>query len=54
MIDLFDRLKGRGIIPVVKIEDAGDALALADALIAGGLPVAEVTFRTAAGAQAIS
>ncbi len=54
MVDLFDRLKGRGIIPVVRIEDAGDALGLADALIAGGLPVAEVMLRTEAAAQAIS
>ena len=53
-MDVFDRLKGRGIVPVVKIEDAGDALGLADALITGGLPVAEVTFRTDAAADAIS
>ena len=54
MGELFERLKERGIVPVVKIEHAGDALGLADALIAGGLPVAEVTFRTEAAAQAIA
>ena len=43
-----------GVVPVVAIEDAADALPLADALIAGGLPVAEITFRTAAGAEVIS
>lgn len=41
------------IIPVVAIQDAGDALPLADALIRGGLPCAEITFRTAAAAAAI-
>jgi len=41
------------IIPVVAIHDAGDALPLADALIRGGLPCAEITFRTAAAACAI-
>lgn len=41
------------IIPVVAIQDAGDALPLADALIRGGLPCAEITFRTAAAAGAI-
>ena len=53
-MDMFERLKGRGIIPVVKIDDAADALGLVDALIAGGLPVAEVTFRTDAAAEAIA
>lgn len=42
-----------GVVPVVAIENAADALPLADALIAGGLPVAEITFRTAAGAEVI-
>jgi 2-dehydro-3-deoxyphosphogluconate aldolase/(4S)-4-hydroxy-2-oxoglutarate aldolase len=41
------------IIPVVAIQDAEDALPLADALIRGGLPCAEITFRTAAAASAI-
>jgi len=41
------------IIPVVAIQDAADALPLADALIMGGLPCAEITFRTAAAASAI-
>lgn len=42
-----------GIIPVIAIEDAGKAVPLARALTAGGLPAAEVTFRTAAGEEAI-
>lgn len=51
---MFERLKRHGIVPVVRIEDAGDAVGLADALIAGCLPVAEVTFRTDAAAEAIA
>ena len=42
------------IIPVVVLHDAADARPLGEALIAGGLPVAEVTFRTDAAAEAIS
>lgn len=42
-----------GIVPVVKIDRAEDALPLAKALCAGGLPCAEVTFRTSAAAEAI-
>ncbi len=41
------------LVPVVVLDDAADADALATALVAGGLPVAEVTFRTAAAADAI-
>ena len=42
-----------GIVPVIAIDDAEKAVPLAKALVAGGLPVAEVTFRTAAGEAAI-
>ncbi len=42
-----------GIVPVVALDDAKDARPLAKALCAGGLPVAEVTFRTAAAEEAI-
>ena len=41
------------IVPVIAIEDAGRAAAMGDALVAGGLPLAEVTFRTAAAEQSI-
>ncbi len=41
------------IIPVVAIQNADDAKPLADALQNGGLPCAEITFRTAAAARAI-
>jgi 2-dehydro-3-deoxyphosphogluconate aldolase / (4S)-4-hydroxy-2-oxoglutarate aldolase len=41
------------IVPVIVIDDAKNALPLADALIAGGLPCAEITFRTAGAADAL-
>jgi 2-dehydro-3-deoxyphosphogluconate aldolase/(4S)-4-hydroxy-2-oxoglutarate aldolase len=41
------------LVPVVVLDDARDAAPLAGALVAGGLPVAEVTFRTPAAADAI-
>lgn len=49
---LEDLLK-RPIIPVIVIEDADDAEPLAEALLEGGMDVAEVTFRTKAAAAAI-
>lgn len=50
MNEIFYQL---GVIPVVAIENAKDAAALGDALIAGGLPCAEITFRTVAAAASI-
>jgi 2-dehydro-3-deoxyphosphogluconate aldolase/(4S)-4-hydroxy-2-oxoglutarate aldolase len=41
------------VIPVLVIEDAGHAVAIAEALVAGGLPVLEVTLRTAAAIEVI-
>jgi 2-dehydro-3-deoxyphosphogluconate aldolase/(4S)-4-hydroxy-2-oxoglutarate aldolase len=52
--EVFAALKKNVVIPVIAIESAEDALPLADALIEGGLPVAEITFRTAAAAAVIS
>ncbi len=42
-----------GVVPVVAMENAADAYGLGQALMAGGLPCAEITFRTAAAAAAI-
>ena len=42
-----------GIVPVIALDDAKDAAPLAKALIDGGLPCAEVTFRTAAAEESI-
>ena len=53
MHDTLKRLKLLGIVPVVKLDNADDALPLADALIRGGLPCAEITFRTDAAEEAI-
>ncbi|MDR1787916.1 MAG: bifunctional 4-hydroxy-2-oxoglutarate aldolase/2-dehydro-3-deoxy-phosphogluconate aldolase [Treponema sp.] len=50
---VLKKLGDIGIIPVIKIDDASRALPLAEALIAGGIPCAEVTFRTAAGEAAL-
>lgn len=50
---IFTRIKVARLLPVVVVEDAADAVPLARALVAGGLPVAEVTFRTSAAADAI-
>ncbi len=49
----FEQALALKIIPVVALERAADAPRLADALVAGGLPCAEITFRTAAAADAI-
>ena len=46
-------LKSIGIIPVIQINDAEKAVPLALALKKGGLPAAEVTFRTDAAEEAI-
>ena len=53
MEDILQKIHGIGIIPVIAIDDAEQAVPLARALVAGGLPAAEVTFRTAAGEEAI-
>jgi len=52
-MDTLSALAEARLVPVVVLDDAADASALGDALVAGGLPVAEVTFRTAAAADAI-
>lgn len=54
MNKIVKKLGDIGLVPVVKIDDASQACALAQALIDGGLPCAEITFRTAAAADAIS
>jgi 2-dehydro-3-deoxyphosphogluconate aldolase/(4S)-4-hydroxy-2-oxoglutarate aldolase len=49
----MDRIAELGVVPVIAIDKADYALPLADALIEGGLPVVEITFRTAAAAEVI-
>jgi 2-dehydro-3-deoxyphosphogluconate aldolase / (4S)-4-hydroxy-2-oxoglutarate aldolase len=53
MDDLLKTIEGYGIVPVVRIEKAADAVHLGKALLAGGLPLAEITFRTAAAPEVI-
>ena len=50
---MIEKLSGLGVIPVISLENADDADPLADALVAGGLPVAEVVFRTASAEDSI-
>ena len=50
---MIETLKKAGIVPVIVIEDEAQAVPLAQALVKGGLPVLEVTFRTSAAAGAI-
>jgi 2-dehydro-3-deoxyphosphogluconate aldolase/(4S)-4-hydroxy-2-oxoglutarate aldolase len=53
MHEALVRLGEIGVVPVIKIENASDAVPLGRALLAGDLPVAEITFRTAAAEEAI-
>lgn len=53
MNDILKKFYETGIIPVVVLNDAKDAKPLGKALIEGGLPVAEVTFRTDAAEESI-
>lgn len=50
---MLDQLAMAGLVPVIKIDRAQDAVPLCEALKNGGLPVAEITFRTAAAEEAI-
>ncbi len=53
MQQILSKLEAFGIVPVIKIDRVEDALPLAKALCEGGLPVAEITFRTACAKEAI-
>lgn len=53
MKTIEERFEELGVVPVVVMEDAEDAKPLAEALVKGGLPCAEVTFRTEAAAESI-
>jgi len=53
MNPVLEQIQKMGIIPVVVIDDVKDAEPLAKALCEGGLPCAEVTFRTAAAEESI-
>ena len=52
-MSVFEKLEQIGVVPVVVLENADDAVSTARALAAGGLATAEITFRTDAAAEAI-
>lgn len=52
-MDVKKTIQNIGIIPVIAIDNADNAVDLCKALVAGGIPAAEITFRTAAGQEAI-
>ncbi len=52
--DPIAQIEKIGVVPVIAIENPAHALALADALAEGGLPIAEITFRTRAAAEVLA
>ncbi len=52
-MDVLTRLAQAGVVPVVVLDDAKDAVPTAKAMLAGGIDVMEITFRTAAAQDAI-
>jgi 2-dehydro-3-deoxyphosphogluconate aldolase / (4S)-4-hydroxy-2-oxoglutarate aldolase len=53
MNEILTKIGELGIVPVVKIEQSEDAYKLGKALLDGGLPIAEITFRTSAAEESI-
>ena len=53
MANVEQVLRDTGVIPVIKLEDEQKAVSLGRALLEGGIPAAEVTFRTPAAAKSI-
>ena len=52
-MSIVERFQELGVVPVVVLDEAKDAVPLAEALVEGGLPCAEVTFRTEAAKESI-
>ncbi|MBQ6262927.1 MAG: bifunctional 4-hydroxy-2-oxoglutarate aldolase/2-dehydro-3-deoxy-phosphogluconate aldolase [Clostridia bacterium] len=52
-MEIIEKLKRIGVVPVVAIRDSSDSEPLAESLIDGGLPCAEITFRTDAAEESI-
>ena len=52
-MDILEKIGKIGLVPVVVLDDADDAVPAAKALMDGGLPIMEITMRTAAGIQSI-
>jgi 2-dehydro-3-deoxyphosphogluconate aldolase / (4S)-4-hydroxy-2-oxoglutarate aldolase len=53
MSDVLEQLRATRVVPVLTAADADEAERACEALLAGGIPVVEITFRTAAAAEAI-
>lgn len=51
--EILKRIEALGVVPVIAINDVENAVPLAKALVKGGLPAAEITFRTDCAAEAI-
>lgn len=54
MSEILQTIFKIGVVPLIVLEDPADAVPFARALVAGGMPVAEVTFRTAAAREIIA
>ena len=54
MNNMLEKMHLLGVVPVVVLDDAKDAVPLANAMKAGGVPCAEITLRTAAGLDSIA
>ena len=52
-MDVLERMAAAGVVPVVVLDRAEDAVPTARAMVAGGIDVMEITFRTAAAADSI-
>ena len=52
-MDMIQKISALGIVPVIKLTNPDNAVPLCRALAKGGLPVAEITFRTAAAEESI-
>jgi len=53
MQEAIEKMGEVGLVPVIAIHNADDAVLMAKALLAGDLPIAEITFRTKAAEEAI-
>ena len=52
-MNIYEKIEQKKIVRTIKLDSSENAAPLADALINGGLPIAEVTFRTAAARDSI-
>lgn len=53
-MEVLERMRTCGVVPVVVLENADDAVDTARAMLAGGIDIMEITFRTAAAADSIA